>query len=110
GGSWLPGPVTHLIAERSARMLALPDIDATSLDAGRDGGQGSGSFGGPDTGAGTGAGSGARDTTAVSPSPGRRRFLAYVTGGAALAATGGTAAWLVSSGDGKDPGGDGKTA
>ncbi len=69
GGSWLPGPVTHLIAERSARMLALPDIDATSLDAGGDGGPGSGSFDGPDTGAGTGAGSGGRDTTTVSPSP-----------------------------------------
>ncbi|MGW3213480.1 bifunctional serine/threonine-protein kinase/ABC transporter substrate-binding protein [Streptomyces parvus] len=118
GGSWLPGPVTHLIAERSARMLALPDIDATSLDAGAGDGPGGGPpggpFGGPDTGAGTEAGSGGRDTTAVSPSPGRRRFLAYVTGGVALAATGGTTAWLVSGGD-KDPDGkggedDGKTA
>ncbi|MGX1953120.1 bifunctional serine/threonine-protein kinase/ABC transporter substrate-binding protein [Streptomyces anulatus] len=108
GGSWLPGPVTHLIAERSARMLALPDIDATSLDARSDGGPSVI----PDTGAGTG--SGGRDTTAVpAPAP-RRRFLAYVAGGAALAATGGTAAWLVSSGDGKGTGGgegdDGKTA
>ncbi|MFH8686956.1 bifunctional serine/threonine-protein kinase/ABC transporter substrate-binding protein [Streptomyces anulatus] len=108
GGSWLPGPVTHLIAERSARMLALPDIDATSLDARSDGGPSVI----PDTGAGTGGGG--RDTTAVpAPAP-RRRFLAYVAGGAALAATGGTAAWLVSSGDGKGPGGgegdDGKTA
>ncbi|BAG18010.1 MULTISPECIES: bifunctional serine/threonine-protein kinase/ABC transporter substrate-binding protein [Streptomyces] len=103
GGSWLPGPVTHLIAERSARMLALPDIDATSLDAGGGGGP----FGGPDTGAGTGAGSGGRDTTAVAPSPGRRRFLAYVAGGAALAATGTTAAWLVSSGGGDPVGGNG---
>ncbi|NEC20890.1 hypothetical protein G3I50_21980, partial [Streptomyces parvus] len=72
---------------------ALPDIDATSLDAGAGDGPGGGPeggsfggppggpFGGPDTGAGTGAGSGGRDTTAVSPSPGRRRFLAYVTGG-----------------------------
>ncbi|OKJ54616.1 bifunctional serine/threonine-protein kinase/ABC transporter substrate-binding protein [Streptomyces sp. CB02115] len=108
GGSWLPGPVTHLIAERSARMLALPDIDATSLDARSDGGPSVI----PDTGAGTGGGG--RDTTAVpAPAP-RRRFLAYVAGGAALAATGGTAAWLVSSGDGKGTGGgegdDGKTA
>ncbi|MFI1223286.1 MULTISPECIES: bifunctional serine/threonine-protein kinase/ABC transporter substrate-binding protein [unclassified Streptomyces] len=105
GGSWLPAPVTHLIAERSARMLALPDIDATSLDA-RAGD-------GPDTAGGTGTGGG-RDTTAVPALPGRRRFLAYVAGGAALAATGGTTAWLVSSGDDKDPGGggeeDGKTA
>ncbi|NEB41952.1 bifunctional serine/threonine-protein kinase/ABC transporter substrate-binding protein [Streptomyces sp. SID14515] len=102
GGSWLPGPVTHLIAERSARMLALPDIDATSLDAG----SGSGPDGGPDTGTGTGAGG--RDTTAVPAPVGRRRFLSYVAGGAALAATGGTAAWLVSSGDDKDPGGEGE--
>ncbi|MXG26393.1 bifunctional serine/threonine-protein kinase/ABC transporter substrate-binding protein [Streptomyces sp. YIM 132580] len=92
GGSWLPGPVTHLIAERSARMLALPDIEATSLDVGST--------------VATGAGS--RDTTAV-PVPGRRRFLAYVTGGAVLAAAGGTTAWLATAfGDEKDPGGEGE--
>ncbi|MEV7110385.1 bifunctional serine/threonine-protein kinase/ABC transporter substrate-binding protein [Streptomyces anulatus] len=112
GGSWLPGPVTHLIAERSARMLALPDIDATSLDAGSAGGPGTES--GTGTGTGTGTGSGGRDTAALPASPARRRFLAYVAGGAALAATGGTAAWLVSSGDGEGTGGgegdDGKTA
>ncbi|WP_143666943.1 serine/threonine-protein kinase, partial [Streptomyces sp. rh207] len=57
GGSWLPGPVTHLIAERSARMLALPDIDATSLDAGTAGGPGA------ESGTGTvGTGTGGRDT------------------------------------------------
>ncbi|MYW31707.1 serine/threonine-protein kinase, partial [Streptomyces sp. SID2119] len=89
GGSWLPGPVTHLIAERSARMLALPDIEATSLDAGST----------VETDAGS------RDTTAVPVSPGRRRFLAYVTGGAVLAAAGGTTAWLATAfGDEKDPG------
>ncbi|MGQ4713492.1 bifunctional serine/threonine-protein kinase/ABC transporter substrate-binding protein [Streptomyces anulatus] len=110
GGSWLPGPVTHLIAERSARMLALPDIDATSLDAGTAGGPGA------ESGTGTvGTGTGGRDTAALPAAPARRRFLAYVAGGAALAATGGTAAWLVSSGDEKDPvgkgeGDDGKTA
>ncbi|MGW7230472.1 bifunctional serine/threonine-protein kinase/ABC transporter substrate-binding protein [Streptomyces cyaneofuscatus] len=93
GGSWLPGPVTHLIAERSARMLALPDIEATSLDAGST----------VETGAGS------RDTTTVPTSPGRRRFLAYVTGGAALAAAGGTTAWLATAfGDEKDPGGNGE--
>ncbi|MFE9460991.1 bifunctional serine/threonine-protein kinase/ABC transporter substrate-binding protein [Streptomyces californicus] len=99
GGSWLPGPVTHLIAERSARMLALPDIDATSLDARADGA--------PDTDPGAGAGS----TTSVAAPVGRRRFLAYVTGGAALAATGGTAAWLAASRDDAEPDGrDGKPA
>ncbi len=41
--------------------------------------------------------------------PGRRKFLAYVTGGAVLAAAGGTTAWLATAfGDEKDPGGDGK--
>ncbi|MZF54702.1 ABC transporter substrate-binding protein [Streptomyces sp. SID5594] len=93
GGSWLPGPVTHLIAERSARMLALPDIEATSLDAGST----------VETGVAS------RDTTAVPTSPGRRRFLAYVTGGAVLAAAGGTTAWLATAfGDEKDPGGNGE--
>ncbi|MFD4275515.1 bifunctional serine/threonine-protein kinase/ABC transporter substrate-binding protein [Streptomyces cyaneofuscatus] len=93
GGSWLPGPVTHLIAERSARMLALPDIEATSLDAGST----------VETGAGS------RDTTTVPTSPGRRRFLAYVTGGAVLAAAGGTTAWLATAfGDEKDPDGNGE--
>ncbi|MFH9397938.1 bifunctional serine/threonine-protein kinase/ABC transporter substrate-binding protein [Streptomyces sp. NPDC017556] len=124
GGSWLPGPVTHLIAERSARMLALPGIDATSLDAGATGGPDTGPAPGtgmnPGTGTGAGTGSGGRDTPTIPVSPARRRFLAYVVGGAALAATGGTAAWLVSSGDREDSGGgisggggggdDGKTA
>ncbi|MEW2067198.1 bifunctional serine/threonine-protein kinase/ABC transporter substrate-binding protein [Streptomyces sp. NPDC007346] len=95
GGSWLPGPVTHLIAERSARMLALPDIEATSLDAGST--------------AGTGApGTGSRDTTAVPAAPGRRRFLAYVTGGAVLAAAGGTTAWLAGFGGEEARGGQGE--
>lgn len=108
GGSWLPGPVTHLIAERSARMLALPDIDATSLDAGATDGPGPGAETGARTGtAGTATGTGGRDTATVPASPSRRRLLAYVVGGAALAATGGTAAWLASSGDGDGGGGSG---
>ncbi|MFJ1803513.1 bifunctional serine/threonine-protein kinase/ABC transporter substrate-binding protein [Streptomyces sp. NPDC088180] len=111
GGSWLPGPVTHLIAERSARMLALPDIDATSLDAGATDGRGPGAETGTRTGtadtAGMGAGTGGRDPATVPASPARRRLLAYVVGGAALAATGGTAAWLASSGDGDGSGGRG---
>ncbi|MEU2293506.1 bifunctional serine/threonine-protein kinase/ABC transporter substrate-binding protein [Streptomyces bacillaris] len=117
GGSWLPGPVTHLIAERSARMLALPDIEATSLDAGSTGGTGFPPHPGAtplsgfpaQPGATPAIGAGGRDTTAVPRSPGRRRFLAYVTGGAVLAAAGGTTAWLATAfGDEKDPGGDGK--
>ncbi|MFJ7416141.1 bifunctional serine/threonine-protein kinase/ABC transporter substrate-binding protein [Streptomyces sp. NPDC098077] len=104
GGSWLPGPVTHLIAERSARMLALPDIDATSLDAGATDGPGPGARTGT---AGTGTETGGRDTATVPASPARRRLLAYVVGGAALAATGGTAVWLASFGDGDGRGGRG---
>lgn len=104
GGGWLPGPVTHLIAERSARMLALPDIEATSLDAGATGQAGFTA----DPGATPAVGAGGRDSTAVPRSLGRRRFLTYVTGGAALAAAGGTTAWLATaSGGEKDPGGDG---
>ncbi|WP_062213466.1 bifunctional serine/threonine-protein kinase/ABC transporter substrate-binding protein [Streptomyces sp. NBRC 109706] len=33
-GGWLPGPVTHLIAERSAGMLALPPIEPTQVPHG----------------------------------------------------------------------------
>ncbi|MFD7804871.1 branched-chain amino acid ABC transporter substrate-binding protein, partial [Streptomyces anulatus] len=114
GGRWRPGPAPPRRAAGAARMLALPDIDATSLDAGTAGGPGTESGTGTGATTGTGTGTGGRDTAALPASPARRRFLAYVAGGAALAATGGTAAWLVSSGDGKGTGGgegdDGKTA
>ncbi|MGW6539751.1 bifunctional serine/threonine-protein kinase/ABC transporter substrate-binding protein [Streptomyces sp. NPDC055051] len=61
---WLPAPVVHTIAERSARMLALPDIDPTSTPAPT-----------PPTG------------------PGRRRFL-LLAGGAGVLAAGGGGTWL----------------
>ncbi|MFI8518916.1 bifunctional serine/threonine-protein kinase/ABC transporter substrate-binding protein [Streptomyces sp. NPDC085481] len=61
---WLPAPVVRTIAERSARMLALPDIDPTQ----------------PGTAPGPPAG------------PGRRRILLLGAGAAVLAAGGG-AAW-----------------
>ncbi|WP_407561157.1 bifunctional serine/threonine-protein kinase/ABC transporter substrate-binding protein [Streptomyces sp. 184] len=61
---WLPDDVVRLIADRSAAMLALPDIDAT-----------------------------AAGTPEPAPAPtGRRRFLALGAGGAALLAAGGGAA------------------
>ncbi|MGW7429244.1 protein kinase domain-containing protein [Streptomyces sp. NPDC054861] len=66
---WLPAPVVRTIAERSARMLALPDIDATHVGAGR-----------------AGEGAGAAGTS-------RRRFLLLASGAAVLAAGGGAAAW-----------------
>ncbi|WP_031009237.1 bifunctional serine/threonine-protein kinase/ABC transporter substrate-binding protein [Streptomyces sp. NRRL F-5727] len=56
---WLPAPVVRTIAERSARMLALPDIDPTTTPA-----------------------------PAAPAGGGRRRFL-LLAGGAAVAAAGG---------------------
>ncbi|MFI8425146.1 bifunctional serine/threonine-protein kinase/ABC transporter substrate-binding protein [Streptomyces sp. NPDC085479] len=58
---WLPAPVVRTIAERSARMLALPDIDPTSTPA-----------------------------AAPPAGPGRRRFLLLAGGAGLLAAGGGT--------------------
>ncbi|GGZ17678.1 hypothetical protein GCM10010300_72070 [Streptomyces olivaceoviridis] len=61
---WLPADVVRMVAERSAAMLALPDIEATLAEA------------------------------PTRPAPSRRRFLAVASGGAAvLAAGGGVAAW-----------------
>ncbi|MFF0478404.1 bifunctional serine/threonine-protein kinase/ABC transporter substrate-binding protein [Streptomyces sp. NPDC004284] len=66
GAEWLPAPVVRTIAERSARMLALPEIDPTA--PGTD----------PDTPA----------------KPSRRGFLLLGAGAAVLAAGGGTFALL----------------
>ncbi|MEW1903862.1 bifunctional serine/threonine-protein kinase/ABC transporter substrate-binding protein [Streptomyces sp. NPDC086147] len=69
---WLPAPVVRTIAERSARMLALPEIDATA--------------------SGTG--------TARPPKRSRRGFLLLASGVAALAVGGGSvAAWSALRGD-----------
>ncbi|MFJ7127595.1 bifunctional serine/threonine-protein kinase/ABC transporter substrate-binding protein [Streptomyces sp. NPDC098101] len=79
--AWLPAPVVRTIAERSARMLALPEIDATT--------------------AGTGP--------AEPPKRSRRGFLLLASGAAALAVGGGSvAAWSAlrnddGRGDGKNP-------
>ncbi|MEV6126727.1 bifunctional serine/threonine-protein kinase/ABC transporter substrate-binding protein [Streptomyces violaceusniger] len=83
---WLPDAVVRLIADRSAAMLALPDIEATALDAGAD----------------RQPAQGPADTP-VTPSPsGRRRFL--LLGGAALIAAGGGAAlWAARRDDGTAP-------
>ncbi|MFD7322113.1 bifunctional serine/threonine-protein kinase/ABC transporter substrate-binding protein [Streptomyces sp. NPDC059875] len=72
---WLPAPVVRTIAERSAAMLALPEIDATQHGASESGGQ---------------------------PTPSRRKFLLLASGGAVLAAGGGIAAWAALRDDGKD--------
>ncbi|MFE9727823.1 bifunctional serine/threonine-protein kinase/ABC transporter substrate-binding protein [Streptomyces sp. NPDC005794] len=61
---WLPEDVVQLIADRSAAMLALPDIEPTVTEE------------------------------AVSAPSGRRRFLALAAGGAVVAAGGGAfASW-----------------
>ncbi|MER8042228.1 bifunctional serine/threonine-protein kinase/ABC transporter substrate-binding protein [Streptomyces sp. NPDC094032] len=72
---WLPAPVVTTIAERSAAMLALPDIDPT-----------------------------APGTDPQPPAkPGRRAFLALGAGAAVLAAGGGAYALWNSRGDAKPP-------
>ncbi|XKK61120.1 bifunctional serine/threonine-protein kinase/ABC transporter substrate-binding protein [Streptomyces sp. ARC32] len=79
GGGWLPPHVVRDIADRAARMLALPDIDRTVLD--------------PPHGVPV-------------PSPGgpsRRRVLALGSGGAVLAAAGGAALWAATRDDGPPP-------
>ncbi|MGP3943783.1 bifunctional serine/threonine-protein kinase/ABC transporter substrate-binding protein [Streptomyces sp. 6N106] len=83
---WLPDAVVRLIADRSAAMLALPDIEATALDAAADGQPAEGPA-----------------DTPVTPGPsGRRRFL--LLGGAALIAAGGGAAlWAARREDGTAP-------
>ncbi|MEV3872473.1 bifunctional serine/threonine-protein kinase/ABC transporter substrate-binding protein [Streptomyces sp. NPDC049906] len=60
---WLPPPVVRMIADRSAAMLALPDIEPTRVDPPR-----------PAPG-------------------GRRRFLAFAAGGLVLAGGGGAGLW-----------------
>ncbi|MFF2778078.1 bifunctional serine/threonine-protein kinase/ABC transporter substrate-binding protein [Streptomyces sp. NPDC058052] len=68
---WLPDPVVRTIAERSARMLALPDIDPTNTPA-----------------------------PAAPATSGRRRFLLLAGGGAVLAAAGGGTWLALRGGDG----------
>ncbi|MFE6852233.1 bifunctional serine/threonine-protein kinase/ABC transporter substrate-binding protein [Streptomyces sp. NPDC057674] len=81
GADWLPAPVVRTIAERSARMLALPEIDIT------------------ESGAGTGP---------TAPEKSRRGFLLLASGAAVLAVGGGAAA--VWAGLGEDDKDDGKKA
>ncbi|MYS07286.1 ABC transporter substrate-binding protein [Streptomyces sp. SID6041] len=86
GTGWLPDPVVRTIAERSARMLTLPEIDLT------------------ETGGGT--------TAPATPGRSRRGFLLLASGAAVLAVGGGAAAVWAGRGDyGPDGKGDGgKTA
>ncbi|AJE85361.1 putative serine or threonine protein kinase [Streptomyces albus] len=85
GGGWLPEEVVRDIADRSAAMLALPDIEPTA--AGEPG---------PDT---------AEDTPGTAPRRSRRRVLLLGAGAAVLAAAGGgTALWATRDEEDAAPG------
>ncbi|MGW6585553.1 bifunctional serine/threonine-protein kinase/ABC transporter substrate-binding protein [Streptomyces globisporus] len=75
---WLPEDVVRIIADRSAALLALPDIDATVAT---------------------------EEPGPPQPGPGRRRFLLLAAGGA-LALGGGAFAAVRLTGDGGGGGGD----
>ncbi|GCB47173.1 bifunctional serine/threonine-protein kinase/ABC transporter substrate-binding protein [Streptomyces sp. NL15-2K] len=81
---WLPDAVVRLIADRSAAMLALPDIEATALDAPTDGQP-------------------TEVPTDVPRPTSRRRFLQLGGGAALLAAGGGAALWAAQRGDDPAP-------
>ncbi|MFJ5828826.1 bifunctional serine/threonine-protein kinase/ABC transporter substrate-binding protein [Streptomyces sp. NPDC093089] len=72
GTEWLPAPVVRTIAERSARMLALPEIDVTEAGA---------------------------TTGQAAPEKSRRGFLLLASGAAVLAVGGGAAAVWAGLGD-----------
>ncbi|MFJ5262443.1 bifunctional serine/threonine-protein kinase/ABC transporter substrate-binding protein [Streptomyces sp. NPDC088387] len=82
---WLPDPVVRLIADRSAAMLDLPDIEATTADLATDGPSADVAADAP-----------------PSPAPSRRRFLLIGGGAALLAAGGGAAAWAGLRDDGTE--------
>ncbi|MFH8463895.1 bifunctional serine/threonine-protein kinase/ABC transporter substrate-binding protein [Streptomyces sp. NPDC017991] len=82
--AWLPEDVVRGIADRSAEMLALPDIEPTAAGT-------PDTDTAPDTG-GTGVGAGTGSEDAEPASPGRRRLL-LASGAAVLMAAGGAAAW-----------------
>ncbi|MFB6904753.1 bifunctional serine/threonine-protein kinase/ABC transporter substrate-binding protein [Streptomyces bacillaris] len=89
--SWLPEDVVRTIAERSAAMLALPDIDATVSDAA--------------VGDAT-----VSDAPEPRPAPARRRFLAFAAGGAVVALGAGGLGAVRLWGDGADGRSGGTTA
>lgn len=108
GQGWLPGPVTHLIAERTSRMLALPQADPTEVV----GGAGTG-------GAGTRGGFSEEFTRGPGLTPGgappaahpRRRVLALAGAVAGVLGAGGaTALWLNGRSGAEDPAGIGGDA
>ncbi|MFF8435494.1 bifunctional serine/threonine-protein kinase/ABC transporter substrate-binding protein [Streptomyces bacillaris] len=89
--SWLPEDVVRTIAERSAAMLALPDIDATVSDAAV-------------------SDATASDAPEPRPAPARRRFLAFAAGGTVVALGAGGLGAVRLWGDGADGRSGGTTA
>ncbi|MFE9659116.1 ABC transporter substrate-binding protein [Streptomyces sp. NPDC005955] len=73
---WLPPPVVRMIADRSAAMLALPDVEPTLADP---------------------------TPAPASAPPARRRLLLFAAGGAVLAAGGAAGAWALRPGGGGGP-------
>ncbi|MFG2930810.1 bifunctional serine/threonine-protein kinase/ABC transporter substrate-binding protein [Streptomyces achromogenes] len=73
---WLPDGVVRLVADRSATLLALPDIEATALDAGADEPPAE-----------------VPGDAAPASQPGTRRRILLLGGAALLAAGGGAALW-----------------
>ncbi|WP_405825048.1 bifunctional serine/threonine-protein kinase/ABC transporter substrate-binding protein [Streptomyces sp. NBC_00838] len=88
-GSWLPGTLTRLVAERSAAVLALPDPDPAPDPA-----SGSTAGSGPDAVTVTAAPAAA--TPAPASRPSRRRVLTLASAAGVVAVGGGLAAWAVS--------------
>ncbi|MFS8201801.1 bifunctional serine/threonine-protein kinase/ABC transporter substrate-binding protein [Streptomyces sp. CWNU-52B] len=82
---WLPEDVVRVIADRSAEMLALPDIEPTAADEPP-------TTPIPPANPATPATPATPDDTKPVASPGRRRLL-LASGAAVLLAAGGTAAW-----------------
>ncbi|PCG81165.1 serine/threonine protein kinase [Streptomyces sp. WZ.A104] len=121
--AWLPEQVTQLVAERAAAMLALPDVERTTVDpaAPVDGGavsvdggavpvDGGEVSGGSERAAAERAAQAAEITRGVDgpppAGPSRRRFLTVVSGGVVLAAGGGLGAWTLLRSPGATTGAD----
>ncbi|MGW6014686.1 protein kinase domain-containing protein [Streptomyces sp. NPDC055210] len=85
--AWLPEDVVRGIADRSAEMLALPDIEPTAAAT-----PAPESAGGAESTVGSGGSGETKDMAAEPASPGRRRLL-LASGAALVLAAGGTAAW-----------------
>ncbi|MEW2573233.1 bifunctional serine/threonine-protein kinase/ABC transporter substrate-binding protein [Streptomyces sp. NPDC047070] len=90
--AWLPEDVVRGIADRSAEMLALPDIEPTAAGTRTGDPEGAGGAGGAESTVGSGGSGETKDMAAEPASPGRRRLL-LASGAALLMAAGGTAAW-----------------